>query len=281
MFFIITVPSTSVLAQEEAAYRVEVIVLRHLDAAATPAVQAEPRDFSTALDLLLRKQNHETVQASKALLFPYTNIELLPAPPLQLSAQTDGPWADVILLENRSEQMSTVWRNLRLSENFRPEAFLGWEQSAEEPFPLLRVHNEEILEVEDLYAFARSYPRGAEANGRAEPARVFHYSIQDASVTLIPIPDPITHYVVEGALKLRRTRFLHIDIDLEMRSRARAAQPGPAGPPLLPQYQGYEVHTLKQSRQVRTGRLEYFDSPVLGALVRVIELERGNMEAGQ
>jgi hypothetical protein len=46
--------------------------------------------------------------------------------------------------------------------------------------------------------------------------------------------------------------------DRELIEDALGQSPGPA-----------LVHILKQSRQVRTGQMQYFDTPYLGVLVRV------------
>jgi hypothetical protein len=40
----------------------------------------------------------------------------------------------------------------------------------------------------------------------------------------------------------------------------------------------FQVHELKQSRQVRTGRMEYFDGPVLGVLAWITAVEEESGE---
>ncbi len=106
----------------------------------------------------------------------------------------------------------------------------------------------------------------------------FQYSLESGEVKLAPLPEPRLHYVVEGAVSLRRSRFLHFDLDLDYRMPAPATVLDIPGPPYLPEYQGHLVHELKQSRQVRTERMEYFDSPVLSALVWISEVERAEEE---
>ena len=59
-----------------------------------------------------------------------TDSELFPDEDLP-----EEPWADVIAVESMGDVMLEAWRRLRLSARFRPEQYLSWEQSADEPFP--------------------------------------------------------------------------------------------------------------------------------------------------
>ena len=79
---------------------------------------------------------------------------------------------------------------------------------------------------------------------------------------------------------LKRTRFLHLDIALQLREAVFEAETEltPAPPVALveeeeetqpPRPSAFLVHELVQSRQVKTGRMEYFDSPVLGVLAYI------------
>lgn len=258
---IITIVTTSAAAAQEArAYRVEVLLLRNLEATTEPKTATEPLDFTTALDLGAQAANSPGPAEDPFYLGPPDSELRPPAGPFP---DGKGPRGDIRRLTQRSERMNTVWRNLRLSGEFRPETFLAWEQPAEPPFPLLRVHNEEIVAVDDPWAPTRV----------ARSEYVFVYDLENGALRLAPIPAPEYHYALDGSVRLRRSRFLHIDLDLAYRSSVPAATARNFGPPLLPAYQGYQAHRLKQSRQVRTGRMEYFDSPALGALVWVSEIE--------
>jgi hypothetical protein len=48
---------------------------------------------------------------------------------------------------------------------------------------------------------------------------------------------------------------------------------GMATPLLPPRPTGFEFHQLDQRRQVRSGRMEYFDSPVIGVLAWITPIE--------
>lgn len=253
-------------AQDKTGYRVELLVLRHLEGNAEPRSVPDLPDLSNVLDPLSGSGPNDDaagVTEDPFYLGP-PDAELLP--PVGPFPDAQGPWSDLVFLEQRSERMNAVWRNLRLSGEFRPEAFLAWEQPAEEPFPELRVHNEEVLLIEDPYAAARA----------TDSPYVFHYDLEHGALRLAPIPEPAYHYVLDGSVRLRRTRFLHFDLDLAFWAGAAGTPAGMAGPPLRADYGGYRAYELRQSRQVRTDRMEYFDSPVLGALLWVTEIEMDN-----
>lgn len=250
-------------SQEQRGYRVEVLVLRHLDGAGEPWPAAELPDLEALLDLEAR----ERALAGPPEL-PEDPFDLAPQPdellpPLGPFPDEREPWAGVRRLGERSERMQAVWRNLRLSAEFRPEIFLAWEQPGDEPFPLLRIHGEEILARDDAFAHMRYLA----------PAYAFQYHLESGDMLLKPIPDPKIHYTIDGSIRLRRSRFLHLDLDIGFYSPAPGTFMGLAGPPLLPAHQAYYVFPIRQSRQVRTGRMEYFDSPVLGVLAWVTEIE--------
>ena len=92
--------------------------------------------------------------------------------------------------------------------------------------------------------------------------------------------DPLAAYRasffrLDGSVQLRRNRFLHLYLDLEYRESGPFLAPDPAAPtsifdvqPDAPE-EPYSVFALKQNRQVRTGRMQYFDTPQFGALVLV------------
>ena len=165
-------------------------------------------------------------------------------------------------LEVMSSTMQDAWRRLRLSANFRPLLFVAWEQSRIDYHPPVRVHDDELV------------------------AEHLEFPQQIAFIDLQSL-DMFDHYLapyyrLDGTVQLVRSRFLHLNLDLEYRQdllpRAtelpasreeaieRSVQPGQIldrtpGPAL--------VHALLQSRQIRRDQMQYFDTPFLGALVRV------------
>lgn len=198
-----------------------------------------------------------------------------------------GPFPDELplsrfeILEEGSEQIRAAWRSLRLSAEYRPELLLSWEQPTDGNSPVIFLHNEEILAVEDPWFQLRTVPPGTTHTGSdADPEEersvqdyLFLYDFERGEMRLAAMPAPRDRYQVEGTVRLRRERFLHVELDLSWTEPAPGVDPLSAGVPLRAEYLGYQVYTLKQSRQVRKERLEYFDSPFLGVLVMINEFE--------
>ena len=272
----------------EKRYRVEILVLSLLQHEAVPSDAESLRDFSSSLDLLTVEEGEVTHDDE---LFP--NDDLLPDDELFPDEdQPEEPWADVIVVESMSDVMLEAWRRLRLSALFRPEQYLSWEQSADEPFPSLRIHDLEVLLIDDPYADLRETDaieaeeedktvvftdRGNKLPGDAiEPAA--GESAEDPE-----LPEPTLFYRIDGTVMLRRLRFLHLDLDLELRQAVFDEQlltpassvngESESGEPALPLPTSFLIHKLKQSRQVKSQRMEYFDSPVLGVLAWITSFE--------
>ncbi|NND44920.1 MAG: hypothetical protein HKN58_06320 [Xanthomonadales bacterium] len=166
-------------------------------------------------------------------------------------------------LDVMSSAMQDVWRRLRLSSGFRPLLFTTWEQTRIDYHPPVRLHDDEVI-AEQLHF----------------PGNIAVIDLQ----ALDPFEEYLApYYRLDGTMQLARSRFLHLNLDLEYRqdllpkphelpesreaalaqreesvSEVLGASPGPA-----------LIHHLRQSRQVRTGELTYFDTPYLGVLARV------------
>jgi hypothetical protein len=243
-------------AAESGAYRIELLVFRYTDSTQEPVETVALRDYRQAWQLNARQ------------------VVLIPEDPAPLGVMSD--------------RMRAAWRRLEGRAGFEPLLFVNWEQSRIDYHPPIRIHDDELL-LERL-----DLPQGiVQLDLRAEdmfaPYRHFLYRL-------------------DGTVQLRRTRFLHLDVDLETRielvfeestdivAEAAAAGSNPAQPaptlvlspdpesghfwsepgpfaPLGPRdatpLPGAWVHRLRESRQVRTDDLLYFDSPYLGVLARV------------
>ena len=281
--------SPAVLAQgqeQEQWYRVELLVLRHLDGG---VADQEPvptlRDFSAALDLM-----------------PPPGELDEPGPP-----EEEPPPLAVVMTE-RTETLQEAWRRLRLSADIRPELYLSWQQSADEPFPLIRVHDDRVLvEREGVLPVAAAgdlsdpdpgfgsgsradaqitVPTFTDANTRSDgSARAFEGAADESGERALELepPPPILFYQVDGTARLRRSRFLHLELDVEVREplgstdTPGAARPavsaGDDGVGLVPPGAEFRVHHIRQQRQVRTQEMAYFDGPVVGILALVTRVD--------
>jgi len=289
LFIILLIGPGQCFAQEKY-YRVEILVLTHLRHESEPLKVDHPRDYSNSLDFLLvpepdettEEEQPEAVTAAEPVANAGADALTISEDGAPLPDEEVDPWADVIPIETRSDVMQEAWRRLRLSAPFRPQQYLSWVQSGDEPFPLLRIHNQEIVLIDDPYAEERA----ALALAEEDEADTIVFSDQGQTLPDDPeadaepeLPDPTLYYELDGTVKLTRTRFLHLELDLEMRipqfePRVMDEQPlslaipdeAEDGPP---RPTSFEVHKLQQSRQVKTDRMEYFDGPVIGVLAYI------------
>ena len=233
--------SSAILA-ESGSYRVEVIVFRNLLAAVELNGILELRSFSE---------------------FPDTGqVEPLPAGGAGKSAtgvlRGNLP-DDLSIVTQKSDVMDRAWRRLRSSQDYRPLVYTAWDQNRVDYYPPMRIHNEQVIDTQ-----------------LRPPTPVM--------VADLTSEDPLaayrsTFFQIDGSLQLRRSRFLHLFLDLELREKNEKSavetdflstadtQLDTGSEPEEPGV--YGVYALRQNRQIRTGKMQYFDTPYFGALVYV------------
>jgi len=225
---------------ESGAYRVEVIVFRHLQTSPEPTNIEQLRSFSRFPSAANLIEGNEAQEARPAELSKNLPDELRVLPAI-------------------SDYMNDVWKRLRSSQNYRPLVYSAWEQNRTDYYPPMRVHDATVIATE------------------LRPPT----SIMVADLTA---DDPLaryrsTFYQLDGNVQLRRSRFLHLYLDLEYRV---STAPGDLDTSVedIPRTEAmlemdidntatHEIFALKQNRQIRTGDVQYFDTPFLGALVFV------------
>ena len=308
IFFMFVCFSESAIAQDKR-YRIEIIVLSHLQHDAVPLETDWLRDFSEATDFLFVPEvdeDEEVADGSSAdaeeaagdsgSAEPGEQVdtgsaELLPVAELLPGEEAEpDPLMAVVHIETMSEVMQESWRRLRLSGPFRPEQYLAWEQGADEPFPLLRIHNEEIVLLDDPYADLRTETEQEADAAATEGEEPIVFSDQGSILPGEPepeeeieLPEPTRFHQIDGTVKLKRSRFLHLELDLELREAVFdemamtqaliAREEAEDGEIEMPSPSSFLIHSLQQSRQVKTARMEYFDGPVLSVLAYLIPVE--------
>ncbi len=243
---------------QEQRYRVELLVLRHLDghSAAQPATGLT--DFSSALDLL----------APPDAGLPQEPVELLPAQP------GAGPPPAILLRQTPGEVMQQAWQRLRSANGLRPELYFSWEQSISAGAPEIRIHDQVLvaepspyLDEQSVAAFKPAGSAGAGFEANAEFA--------DAGL----LPGSPQYYRLDGTARLRVARFLRLDLNIEYREpldeslQHGAPMPASSAPGQLEPAAGYTVYTIRQSRQLQIQDLQYFDGPAIAVLATVTRVE--------
>lgn len=309
--FIFLVLSDPARAQDDR-YRVELIVLLHLNHTETAEEQRWLKDYSDALDFLApepepdpESEEEGDAQASTSddpdpMALPVEEgLETGVLPPdgiLPDTAEDEPDPNAVVHIEEMSEAVQDAWRRLRLSGPFRPLQYLSWEQGRDEPFPVLRIHNDETVLIDDPYAdlralemleFDETLTDNSETDGNATDQTILVSSTADedteeATEDEEGLPDPTYYYALDGTASLLRKRFLHLYLDIQLRepvyddpdrtpsmTGGATAPPSPNDEMAEPQATSFLVFSLEQNRQVRTGRMEYFDGPVIGVLAYI------------
>jgi hypothetical protein len=247
-------------------YRVDVLVFNHIDGEAESLETPEIRSFAE---------------------LPRVDDVVLP----------DG----MQVVAEMSEKMESIWRRFQRSGGYRPLLYLSWVQSKTDFHPPLRLHDDVVL-AEALEFPSDSIIADLTANDPLAVYRVPFYQL-DGSVQLrlsrflhleldleyrqILPPERIDPGLTGTVLPPER-----IDPGLTGTGDPESDLTEPvAGGPLAPAADDnvlfvaefddngqpfeaihYEVRKLQQSRLIRTGETQYFDSPFIGVIAEVTEI---------
>lgn len=247
--------SSAVLA-ESGAYHVEVILFRNLLAINESTETPKLRSFSQFPNLEQSIPLESLPAGSGEDLSKQATDGFLDA------LRHDLP-DDLLVTTEKSSQMDNAWRRLRSSQNYRPLVYTAWKQNRIDYYPPIRIHDQQIIDTQ------------LQANSQ--------FMVADLTAQ-----DPLASYRknlyrIDGSLQLKRSRFLHLYLDLEYReiSPQRSVEGGfldanvqqiDSGAPVA-ESDAFGVYELKQNRQISTGKMQYFDTPFLGALVYVTSMQ--------
>lgn len=251
---------TSALAHADiGGYRVEVILFQNLQA------------------------NVDAVEVDS--LRSYSNV-----PELTESSLPD----DLTVLLDKSERMEAVWHRLRTSKGYRPLVYSSWVQNNIDYYPPFRIHDEVVLDSQiraptnivvadlqaqdPLHAFRSTFYR-LDGSVQLRLSRFLHINL-DLEYR-VPAKNP--KRTADPAFSPQISRGNAMDGENMLNNNARQYQaassdiaagsvtPG-AGSRGIQELAEHDVYRLKQSRQIKTDRLQYFDSPWFGALILVIPI---------
>lgn len=237
---------------EPGAYQVEVIVFRNLTASIEAFEIDKLRSFSHLPSL-----QDETLTNAPA---PDGGNEVASgANGSSAGLQRDDLPDELLVTNQKSTRMDQVWRRLRSSEDYQPLIYAAWQQNRTDYYPPMRIHDQQIIDTQ-----------------LRPPTPVMIADLTEED----PLTAYRTHfYRLDGSVQLRRSRFLHLAVDIEYREESQPEQgenvfvaeiDGPALPSAeIADEPRYGVFAIKQSRQVSTDEVQYFDTPYFGALILV------------
>jgi hypothetical protein len=252
-------------------YRVEVIVFRHVDGRSDRIRSAAPVDFTDQLDPLVVARANDIAERQLAVLAEGLPVARIPeeidesTPRLETDEQTLRPIPPVYsTLGDLSRPIQRAMDRLLDAAEYDPVMARAWIQlvGRGRAVAAMRIHDQTVVDV-------------------IEP---------DANRSLVPVPHALPFgpsmetpppalniYRLDGTVRLRQRQFLHLDLDLVWQTRApRLADRMPPADMPAAAIDGtqagegeWQLHRLQQSRIVKPGRLEYFDSSLFGVLVRI------------
>ena len=264
--------------------RVEVIVLLHLDGQSDRYRLEQATDLSSLTDPLLKARQSawlapepdtdvdeepsepdwDLISESLDLGLPEAVSEVIEA--IAHPVDEAGP-AQVLYppayvnLDRLGNEMQSAWDRLERSSGHQALAWRAWYQplSRQAPSETVRVHDEQLMRVHWLEL--------EQLLGRPDD----HNDIPNGLGLVADLTPPV-HYQLDGSLRIHQRQFTHAEIDLVWHEPLQTGS-GPLAPEYLPPG-GFDIHRLRQSRTIRPGRLEYFDSNWLGVLIRIEPWER-------
>ncbi len=257
IFFITILTTATAVFGQDKRYRIEVLVLTHLEHTEEPHEVKWLEDYSDSVDFLSppKEEAEEEGDEEDEVREEQENTGTDETGMPENGALPEEDRNAVVHIEEMSEVMQEAWRRLRLSAPFR----IYENTISLKPFSFLLPNNETIV-FSDM-------PGNDPGENGEQPQ----------------LPDPALFYRLDGTVSLTQTRFLHLELDLQLREALFEREWMPENAAVADR-SGQEnsderlptsflVHRLQQSRQIKTARMEYFDSPVLGALVFVTGIE--------
>ncbi len=259
---------------EAPVYRVDVIVFAHLGGQSDQRLAEGPADYSAYPDpltnarasdwsppdeqdpLSLEEQSRRDALATLDQIRALENIEQRSDGQFRGGPAYPPQWVG---LEAPTPEMARSWQRLVDSSRHTPLAWRSWFQALDrgDRGAWSRISAGSLLDLDWLEAEAVA----PEFLPEQPP---------------YPFLLPRSWHRLDGVIRLRQRQFMHIDVDLVWQTPVEAS-PSPLAADWY-QPAGIEIHPLKQSRSIRPGRIEYFDSSQLGMLLRVERWESPAIE---
>ena len=159
-------------------------------------------------------------------------------------------------LPEEAQRLGKDYQILKLSADYRPLLHVAWQQPGYDADAGRAVHLEKRVETRD--------------QEQKLPPELAENQIKDDAYHA---PEPI----IDGTIRLRATRFLHVDLDIayfpdKFLQTLRQQQQNADNPQQLAVNQNADYVRLRESRKIKLNELHYFDHPLFGVLLQVTRL---------
>lgn len=249
-------------SEERRFYRVELIVFTHaggeFDAWPVEDLPALPAD---AHDPEWKRFNREQNDSSRDAPDASSNADLRSvlevAEALERLEEGQTPLTELLIypdpwlaVDKLSEPMEQALKRLQNSPGHHVHHWLGWHQPLEPSRTgTVRIHDDRPLGADWIALTPYGRPQ---RNGQ--------------SVTTARQLFPQFRYRLDGTIRLRQSQFMHAEVSLYWHAPQTT---GPLAILTAEPAAALSRDHLQQSRTIRPDRLEYFDSPSLGLLLKV------------
>lgn len=160
-----------------------------------------------------------------------------------------------LILDRATHKLQKAWRRIRKARSLRPLLHLAWNQPGISKRGSQWTHiYVPPAELKDPGATASLLQPPTTSGSLQRPLTSGAFQ---ESIVAAPLP------VLDGILRVYRSRYLHVDVDLL--------------------YHRSEVDTpfrFQTSRRMRSGELHYLDHPLFGLLILVTPLEHDETDLG-
>lgn len=175
---------------------------------------------------------------------------------LEQPGKADKVLIPYLELPKEAQRLGNDFQILKLSADYRPLLHVVWEQPGYDTDAGRAVHLEKRVATEDQMP--------------ALPPELAENQIKDDTYH---IPEP----VIDGTIRLRTSRFLHVDVDIayfpdKFLQILRQQQQDASNPQQLAVNQNADYVRLRESRKIKLNELHYFDHPLFGVLLQVTRL---------
>ncbi|MBI2994241.1 MAG: hypothetical protein HYY48_08720 [Gammaproteobacteria bacterium] len=157
-----------------------------------------------------------------------------------------SPFAAYRVITPSRYRLGGVYGSLRSSQDYRPLLHVAWEQPGSGEGPTRLVHVERSA--------------GLESGGAGVAA-----AAADLSATA-----PAAARIVDGTVRVRSGRFLHVDVDMAYFPEAGVLDPESRVP--SPDSRHVGPVRIQTSRKIKLNELHYLDHPLFGVLIEVSRL---------
>ena len=213
-----------------------------------------------------------------------TTLEEISLPAILASdaiATTDGTTAPMAFqsLDESELQLGEVELQLRRSSAYQPLLHSAWRQPGYTDEDTRSVHLHRVLPTGSEAAPEQATDSLLENGGGAGPSSTSPEAVFERWISSLSQASEVESDkpLLDGIVRLRRTRYLHLDIDFVYKRETAADEQLLEDQDVIDSIEQLEtsapavdIFRLKESRRIRTKEIHYFDHPLFGVLVQVV-----------